>query len=120
MVDERFRSEEFARVGLDTDAARDLSALLENEVCNEMQTVLKSSFRSIVSRLNSMGHDLKLYDEALGEIAFRDDYESDSGYHCKLRVACDLIISSGYAHLIPNIDTDETTEMFDGTTNENR
>jgi hypothetical protein len=37
------------------------------------------------------------------DISYRDDWEDDSGYHCKLRVAVDTVISTGYSHF----DTDQ-------------
>ena len=99
MIDERFSSSAFASCGLDSDEARALADLLVEEVQKELQGVVDTKFADIVRRLNEMGHNLEEEQVGLGELSYRDDYEDDQGYHCKLRVALDLVISTGYAHL---------------------
>lgn len=100
MVDQRFSSSAFASRGLDSEEAQQLADELEEEVQKEMQTVLEVKFGDIVDRLNRMGHNLKPERVALGELSYRDDDEDEKGYYCKLRVAVDLVVSTGYAHLI--------------------
>lgn len=107
MIDERFSSSAFESLGADSDNARARAALLAEEVQKEMHNVIERHFTDIIKRLNSMGHNLKPEVIALGEIAFRDDYEDERGYHCKLRVALDVVVSTGYAHLTSVIDGDE-------------
>jgi hypothetical protein len=100
MLDERFSASAFASCGLDSEEARALADLLAEEVEKEMQVVVEPHFADIIKRLNEMGHQLKPEVVALGELTYRDDYEDEQGYHCKLRVAFDSTISTGYAHLI--------------------
>jgi len=107
MIDKRFSSGAFASRGLDSEAARELADQLADEIANEMHEVVKHHFLKIVGRLNTLGHTLKLDVSKPGEITFRDDREDESGYHCKLRLAYDSIVSSGYAHLTDNIGLNE-------------
>lgn len=99
MLDERFSASSFASCGIDSKEARLLADLLAEEVQKEMQYVVDTHFTTIIQRLNAMGHKLKPEIINLGELSYRDDYEDENGYHCKLRVALDLVISTGYAHL---------------------
>jgi hypothetical protein len=108
MVDERFSAKAFEKCGLDSQAARDLADLLADEIQQEVHEVIKERILGIVERLNKMGHDLKpLHLPVPGDISYRDDWEDDSGYHCKLRVAFDSVVSTGYAHLITSKDEEE-------------
>lgn len=101
MVDERFSSESFDALGLDSEAAKELSELLADETLKEIHVVAESAFQKIIERLNKMGHNLKLeYSAIPGDISYRDDWKDRSGYHCKLRLGLDIIVSAGYAHLI--------------------
>ena len=106
MVDERFSAAAFTACGLDTKEARALAELLEEEVLKEMQDVVEAHFTGIIKRLNDMGHQLKLEVVALGQLTYRDDYEDEQGYHCKLRVAFESVVSTGYAHLSNPEDSD--------------
>ena len=99
MIDERFSASAFSSCGLDTQKARGLSEVLAQEIESEIQQVVEKQFARIVGRLNDMGHDLKPYVVNAGELSYRDDYEDRDGYHCKLRVAVDIVVSTGYAHL---------------------
>jgi hypothetical protein len=100
MIDKRFSARSFEASGLDTERTRRLADILADEIQQELHKVIEPSFIEIVEKLNAMGHDLKLYDEIEpGSIAFRDDVETESGYKCKLRVAFDTVVSTGYAHL---------------------
>jgi hypothetical protein len=69
-----------------------------------MQHAVELELTRIIKRLNELGHNLKPNEIALGEFSYRDDYEDESGYHCKLRVALDLVVSTGYAHLITGVE----------------
>lgn len=99
MIDERFSAASFASCGIDSQEAQTLADLLAEEVQKEMQGVIEERFKAIIKRLNDMGHDLKPETISFGELTYRDDYDDDQGYHCKLRVALDLVVSTGYAHL---------------------
>jgi hypothetical protein len=111
MVDERFSSSAFASAGLDSEEARALADLLAEEVEKEMHDVVEAHFTTIVKRLNEMGHKLKPEVVTPGELTYRDDYDDEQGYHCKLRVAFDSTVSTGYAHLIDSdTETDNAAE----------
>lgn len=100
MIDERFSAKAFQITGIDSSASKELASLLAEEIQNELHRAIEPAFLAIVEKLNSMGHCLKPYTEPKpGEISYRDDIESTSGYHCKLRVAVDSVVSTGYGHL---------------------
>jgi hypothetical protein len=99
MIDKRFSAAAFAARGLDTEEARALADLLREEIEKEMQDVVEAHFTGIIKRLNQMSHKLKPEVVALGELIYRDDYEDEQGYHCKLIVAFDFTVTTGYAHL---------------------
>ena len=100
MIDERFAASAFSAHGVDTEGSRSLADQLTSAITEEMQHAVEVELARIVSRLNQLGHNLKPKEIALSEFSYRDDYEDDSGYHCKLRVALDLVVSTGYAHVI--------------------
>jgi hypothetical protein len=101
MVDEKFSASSFAGCQLDSQQARDLSDALAKEIENEMHQVIYNHFLKIINRLNEMGHSLKVHHPPVpGEISYRDDWNDESGYHCRLRVAIDTTVSTGYAHLL--------------------
>ncbi len=100
MIDSRFSAESFTAAGLDTPAAQELADLLAVETLKELQSVVELPLRHIIERLNQMGHNLTLEKPAAdGDISYKDDCEEDSGYHCKLRLGVDIVVSTGYAHL---------------------
>lgn len=105
MIDAKFSAEAFAQRS--PEESRQLADQLQDEVSREMQHALESSFRAIVTKLNFLGHELKLYDAGPGEISFRDDKKHADSYVCKLRLACDLIISAGYADTLDSFDVPE-------------
>jgi hypothetical protein len=84
MIANKFSAEAFAQIS--PEEARQLADQLQDEVCQEMQLALETSFRAIITNLNSLGHDLKMYDTEPGSISFRDDTEDADSYACKLRL----------------------------------
>lgn len=99
MIDDRFSAASFAAKGLNTKQSLELAYELRTEIQDELHTVITDHLFKIVERLNAMGHNLKTYEPPVpGDISYRDDWEDDSGYHCKLRVGVDTIISTGYSH----------------------
>jgi hypothetical protein len=101
MIDEKFSSESFISVGIDTDESRKLADLLAEEVANELHKIVTEKVAEIVEELNSMGHSLKPeYKPEIGNISFRDDFWKNVEYHCKLRLGIDTVISTGYSNLI--------------------
>ena len=101
MIDERFSAASFAACELGSKAARDLSDLLAVEIQKEINQVIEPHLFGIVERLNAMGHSLKVeYPPAPGDFSYRDDWRDKAGYHCKLLVAVDTVVTTGYGHLI--------------------
>ena len=103
MIDERFSASEFEKLGIDSSDAHALALELANEVREALHSIISTAITEIVEKLNSLGHQLKPYSPPVpGDISFRDDWiEREGKYHCKLRLAVDTVISSGYAHLHP-------------------
>jgi hypothetical protein len=100
MIDEKFSAKSFIELGLDTEESRNLSDSLEKEVSRQMQQLIEAKFEEIITKLNDMGHNLKLEEKTTGEISFRDDDDDDENYHCKLRLAFDYVTSAGYSDLL--------------------
>jgi hypothetical protein len=75
--------------------------MLQDEIAEELNRVLVPAMNAVVAKLNRLGHNLRPYDTGEpGHIAFRDDAEDESGYDCKLRVAYDSTVSTGYADVL--------------------
>ncbi|SRR6266545_6138520 len=101
MVDERFSALSFGVCGVDSEGAKKLADSLAEEIQNELHETIQTSFHRIIDRLNAMGHKLKAaYPPKPGDFSYRDDWKDESGYHCKLRVGLDVIVSTGYGHLL--------------------
>jgi hypothetical protein len=95
---EKYTRERFDALGLDSPEARALADQLQDDVCTELHSVILPKFQEIVSRLNARGHNLTPCDPIEpGVIAYRD--EPTEG-ECRLRLACDTVVSAGYAHMI--------------------
>lgn len=102
---ERFSKQEFEKLGRDTEAAQKLADELAHEVIKELHQVSKKRFEEIVQLLNSQGHNLELFNSQYDNVSYFDQADENSPIY--LRLAFDLIISSGYAHMGPE---DETLE----------
>ncbi len=101
MIDERFSAVSFASRGLGSKAAREWADLLAEEIQKEMNQVIEPCLSRIVERLNGMGHALKAeYPPAPGDFSYRDDWQDETGYHCKLLIGLDTVVTTGYGHLI--------------------
>jgi hypothetical protein len=104
-LDDRFSAEAFARLGLDSDEAASLAIELEQLIGECIFSKLKEGAEHVVARLNELGHRLVLDEEQTDDpmlpigISYRDETEMSFGKPCKLRVAFDLTVSCGYAHL---------------------
>ncbi|HEV3469250.1 MAG TPA: hypothetical protein VG148_08010, partial [Pyrinomonadaceae bacterium] len=71
---------------------------LQGDVAREVHGAVLAAFMKVVEGLNARGHNLTPYDEIrVGDISFRDD---SGGGRCNLRLACDVVISAGYAHTL--------------------
>lgn len=102
---DKYSKAEFESVALDAAATRRLADELQDEVVQEIHQAVSTAFLSVIDALNREGHDLTLDGEIPpGEIAYRDEPMEGE---CKLRLACDVIISAGYS------DT-KTVEEIDG------
>jgi hypothetical protein len=117
MIDERFSSERFMACGLDTPEAAALAEELQKEIELAMDDAVKSAFRNIAVHLNEMGHNLRTEEDVIGTLTFRDDWTDETGYHCKLRIGFDTVVSTGYAHLRapgepdPELDEEEAPTL---------
>ena len=95
----KYSKQQFAERGVDSPAAQQLADELADDVAAELHAVVLAAFLKIVDDLNAQGHNLALYGEAkVGDISFRDEPQED---FCFLRLACDTVISSGYADTEP-------------------
>jgi hypothetical protein len=95
----KYSKQQFAERGIDSLAAGELADKLQNDLAEELHTVVSVTFQKIIDALNAQGHNLVLYGEAkVGDISFRDEPQED---HCFLRLACDIVISAGYANTEP-------------------
>ena len=94
----KYTKDKFEAAGRNTREARDLCNQLQDDVMEELHTVVLPKFQEIISKLNEAGHNLTPYSEIIaGDIEYRDEPTDD---FCYLRLACDMVISSGYAHTI--------------------
>lgn len=89
-----YSAEHFSALGLDSNAARILADGLRDEIETAVMKRVKIEITNVVVQLNSLGHQLAVYDDDKGAIAFRDIRSNG----CHLRIAADLVISTGYAH----------------------
>jgi hypothetical protein len=113
MIDDKFSAASFAAKGLNTKQSLELAYELGTEIQDELHAVITDHLLKIVGRLNAMGHNLKPYEPPVpGDISYRDDWEDDSGYHCKLRVAVGTVISTGYSHC--DVDQPSSDPDIDG------
>ena len=110
-IGDRFSAQEFVRCGLDSEPAAILALELEHAVGQQIFLKLKEAAQAIVRQLNEQGHALSLDEEQTDDpllplgISFRDESPGGSGApRCKLRLAFDLTVSAGYAHLSDELD----------------
>jgi hypothetical protein len=119
MIDHRFSKEAFAKCGLDTQAARDLADSLAQEVREEAHHIIQEYMHKVAARLNEMGHNLRSESDSPGDnlypgdISYRDDWQDEGGYHCRLRIAIATVISTGYAHLLTAEDAISTKSLYE-------
>lgn len=71
---EKYSKQQFELRGLNTPAARNLADELQVAITEEMHAAVLAAFLNVVERLNTQGHNLRLYDEIrAGDISFRDE-----------------------------------------------
>ncbi|MCX7420962.1 MAG: hypothetical protein NT013_15680 [Planctomycetia bacterium] len=115
MIDDRFSKSEFESLGRDSAEARKLADLLAGEVLHELHEVLAAKLDQIVIRLNAIGHSLRAYElPCPGDVSFRDDREVATTYECDLRLAVDVVVSTGYSHLTQTSCHDEDDDGTSG------
>jgi hypothetical protein len=96
---EKYSKQKFEERGLDTPEAGKLAEELQNDVAEEMHKAVSAAFLKIIDKLNAQGHNLESYGEiSIGDLPFRD--VADDGIYY-LRLGCDVVISTGYANVIP-------------------
>ena len=99
MIDERFSTGAFEAKGLDTEAAADLAAELAEVVARILHDGVRPVIAQVVQDLNRLGHAVKASEvDATGRFAFRDERVDAQGDHARLRLAVDIVVSTGYAH----------------------
>jgi len=100
-IDEKFSAKAFEELGLDSDGARQLANSLKQEIEEELHSVIESAVIEMIGQLNEIGHHLQSYQGSGPTVlAYRDCSKGDCEHGCKLRVAVDFFVSTGYAHLI--------------------
>jgi hypothetical protein len=104
MDDKKFSKEQFDKCGIDSEAARMLADLLQQEVEQEIHNVVLLAMENIVQGLNREGHNLTSSEAKVGNLSYMD--VSLDG-KVRLRLHCDVVISSGYAHMYPDDKTPE-------------
>ena len=110
MIDDRFSSAAFEALGLDTSEARERADLLADEVYRQVYPVVEARMREIVNQLNAMGHNLHFAGSTPGDISYpgevdyRDERSDAEGCHYRLRLAVNTVVSTGYAHLISELE----------------
>ncbi len=93
-----YSKDKFEAAGLNTKEARALADQLQDDVCAELHNVILPKFQEIVSRLNACGHNLTPYEQPRpGDIPYRDQPAMGQ---CLLRLACDTVVSVGFADTI--------------------
>jgi hypothetical protein len=94
----KYTKEAFEKAGINSHQARLLADELQEDVLKELHQEIEGAFIKIVSRLNSQGHDLSPCGRLTpGDYEFRGKEENGN---CGLRLACDVVISAGYSHIV--------------------
>jgi hypothetical protein len=104
MDDRKFSKEQFDKCGVDSEAALMLADLLQQEVGQEIHKVVLPALEHIVQGLNREGHNLTPSEAKVGNLSYMD--VSPDG-KVRLRLHCDVVISSGYAHMYSDDKTPE-------------
>jgi hypothetical protein len=97
MIDSEFSPQSFSASLHSQQELSEKIAALESEIEKHIHQAIEEGFESIAVQLNELGHHLTLYEiEELPGIAYRDDFEDTTGYHCRLRIALDTIVAVAY------------------------
>ena len=96
METEKYSRDAFERLK-ERQAVRNLADQLQAEVLRELHPAVEKAFTKIIEQINAKGHGLTLYEKSPGELAFRDEKVRGQ---CLLRLACDVVISAGYADTV--------------------
>jgi len=106
---DKYTSGNFAALGLNTPESEKLAADLAAEVLGALHQAILPTFERIVDEFNARGHAMTLWNASeQGEVAYRHEIgDGENG----LRLAFDIVISSGYSHLSRGGETvDEIVE----------
>ena len=99
MIDDRFSAATFEARGLDTAEAAELAAKLADVVAGIVHDAIRPVVAKVTLDLNGLGHSLKESGpHETGHIDYRDEWTDAEGYHARLRLAVDIVVSTGYAH----------------------
>ena len=94
----KYSKESFNILSNDTQATKKLANSLQDDVLEELNKEILKAFEKVASKLNEEGHKMEPFVEnSIGEYEYR---EIDKNGNCSLRLACDVIISSGYKDII--------------------
>ena len=105
----KYSKQRFDALGLDSQAARLLADRLQEEVAEEIQGAVLPALLKIVAGLNAQGHGLAPdSDIVIGDLSFRDE---SAGGNCRLRLACDFVISAGYSHTVTPGEAEAESEL---------
>ncbi len=99
MIDQKFSYESFVSKGLGSDKARQLADDLQVEVTREFHEVIKKKMAEIVQSLNEKGHNLEIFEEeedCISYCDYRSNEEQNNKDVRRLRLAVDIVISSGF------------------------
>ena len=95
----RYSAAAFKAKGLDTPGAATLAAELAQVVAGIVDNALRPVVERVVEDLNAMGHSLQRSGpDTIGEVNYRDEWTDAKGYHARLRLAVDIVVSTGNAH----------------------
>jgi hypothetical protein len=107
VINDRYSSQEFINLGLDTEESQKLAELLEQDVQERLKAAIQPEIEALVSELNEEGHELKLYESTQECIAYYDNNKKKiNNREFSLGIMVDFCAFVGYSHLVSNGDED--------------
>jgi hypothetical protein len=112
VVNDRYSSQKFIDLGLDTEESQKLAELLEQDVQEQLKAVMQPEIEALVSELNEAGHQLKLYESTQECIAYYDSNKKKiNNREFSLGIMVDFCAFVGYSHLVSNDDEDLDSDI---------
>ncbi|NEZ65248.1 hypothetical protein D0962_21130 [Leptolyngbyaceae cyanobacterium CCMR0082] len=103
VLDNRFSSAEFSKLGLNSKISRKRADLLSKEIEQRISKKIRSKVQAIVCQLNSVGHSISFCEEDNNCYMYEQNVDSPDAKEIKgLRIAVDYMVSTGYSHLVDN------------------